>query len=237
MDKSKMPVLLPIRCLMFLMIFVVGAAVVGKNVNDISNWWTIVATAVNLVTIIILALTAKKNKQTYAEMILYEKGKTNIGSVVDITVLTLVMGCLGMYISGFIFYGVILYSPPEMIEPIPKVLAIVNMVLLPLMVPFAEDGLYLGYGVNRIKNKYAAILVPAFFYALQHCFIPTSFEWRYILYRFFSFLPLTIFFCWYYRKKSDPVPIMVGHAVIDVMTVSLVFITSMFPGVYEKWLS
>ena len=105
--------------------------------------------------------------------------------------------------------------------------------LLPVSTAFAEDGLYLGCGVNEIENKCAGILIPAFFYALQHCFIPTLLDGKYILYRFLSFLPLTIILCWYYQKKRNPVPIMVGHALIDMMTVSWVLATSMVPGFYE----
>ena len=121
-----------------------------------------------------------------------------------------------------------------MIAPIPVVLAVINIPLLPVTTALAEDGLYLGCGVDKIKNKYAAILIPAFFFALQHCFIPTIFEARYILYRFLSFLPLTIWLCWYYHKERDPLPIMIGHAVIDVATVMQIFATSAIPGFYDK---
>ena len=120
-----------------------------------------------------------------------------------------------------------------LIAPIPVVLAAVNIPLLPITTAFAEDGLYLGCGVNNIKNKYAAVLVPAFFYALQHSFIPTLFDVRYILYRFLSFLPLTVILCAYYYKKRDPVPIMIGHAIIDVATVAQIMATSAIPGFYD----
>ena len=90
---------------------------------------------------------------------------------------------------------------------------------------------------QRFQNKIAAIAVPAFFYALQHCFIPVLWDPRYILYRFLSYLPLTIILCWYYHKKRNPLPVMVGHALIDVMTVAWVLATSLVPGFYEQMLS
>ncbi len=124
-----------------------------------------------------------------------------------------------------------------MIAPIAKILAIINFFLLPVTTAFAEDGLYLGCGVNVIGNKWAGICIPAFFYALQHCFIPTLLDGRYILYRFLSFLPLTIILCWYYREKRNPVPIMAGHALIDMMPVSWVLATSLIPGFYETMCS
>ena len=54
-----------------------------------------------------------------------------------------------------------------------------------------------------------------------------------LLYRFLSFLPLTIILCWYYYKKRNPVPIIVGHAVIDLATAAQIVATSTVPGFYE----
>lgn len=107
------------------------------------------------------------------------------------------------------------------------------MFVLPIATAFSEDGLNLGCGVNTLKNKYLAIMVPAFFFALQHSFIPTLFDVRYVVYRFISFLPLTIILCWKYYKNRNPLPIMVGHAIIDVATVIQILATSAIPGFYE----
>jgi membrane protease YdiL (CAAX protease family) len=218
---------------MFLFVFVAGSLITRKGLDEISNWWTIVATVVNIITIALLVLAAKKNGMNYLELIGYKKGSTKISQILIMSVIVLVVGTGGMYLAGFLCYGVVPYSSPMMIAPIPMVLAIINFLPLPITTALAEDGLYLGCGVNHIENKMLAIIVPAFFYALQHCFIPTLFDAKYILYRIFSFLPLTIILCWYYYKKRNPVPIMIGHALIDMMTVSWVLATSINPGFYE----
>ncbi len=140
----------------------------------------------------------------------------------------------GLYLAGYICYGVTPYAAPMMIAPIPLVLAIINIFILPVTTAFAEDGLYLGCGVNQIKNKYLAIIVPALFFAIQHSFIPTLFDARYIVYRFITFLPLTLILCWYYHKKRNPIPIMIGHAIIDFATVMQILATSSIPGLYGK---
>jgi hypothetical protein len=219
------------------LIFVLGSLITGKELSAISNWWTIVATIVNIFTIILLIVVSKMNDMTYWELINYQKGETKAGQVVLISIVVLVGGMGVMYLAGFLCYGKIPYAPPMMIAPVMKLLAIINFFLLPVTTAFAEDGLYLGCGVNVIKNKTLGIIVPAFFYALQHCFIPTLFDGRYILYRFLSFLPLTIILCYYFQKKRNPVPIMVGHAIIDMMTVSWVLATSVVPGFYETMLN
>ena len=237
MNENKLPYLLPIRSVIFLLIFVIGSLISQKRLDEISNWWTIVATVANVFTIVVLILAAKKNGMSYLELIGYKKGSTKIRQIVIMSIIILVVGTGGMYLAGFLCYGVLPYSSPMMIAPIPMVLAIVNFLPLPITTALAEDGLYLGCGVNHIENKMLAIMVPAFFYALQHCFIPTLFDTKYILYRFLSFLPLTIILCWYYYKKRNPIPVMIGHALIDMMTVSWVLATSINPGLYEMMIN
>ena len=236
MKKEYLKYLLPIRSIMFILIFVVGSYITKKSLNDITNWWSIVATVVNIITILILLFVAKKIGSSYKELINYEKGKTKVKEVIIITLMVLVLASIGMNVSGLICYGVIPYMAPMMAAPIPVIFAIINFILLPLTVSFAEDGLYLGCGVNSFKNKYLAILVPAFFYALQHSFIPVLYDFKFIIYRFLCFLPLTIIFCIYYYKKKNPVPIMIGHVIVEIASVVLILVTSISPEIYQGWL-
>lgn len=232
MSNKSLPYLLPFRCLVFILTFIIGSLITSKSLDEISNIWSIVASVVNIITIVMLVLITKKNGG-FAKLINYEKGKTKPKQIVGMIFLILLMGMGGMYLAGFICYGVIPYAAPMLIAPIPLWLAIINVFVLPVSTAFAEEGIYLGCSVNQIKNKYVAILVPAFFFALQHSFIPTLFDIRYIIYRFLSFLPLTIILCWHYHKYRNPLPIMVGHAVIDVATVTQILMTSAIPGFYD----
>lgn len=210
-----------------------GSAIMEKSLDEISHVWSVAASVVNIVTILLLVFIAMKSGGSYAKLINYEKGKTEAKQVTGMIFLVLLVAMGGMYLAGFVCYGVIPYSPPMMIAPIPLPLAVINIALLPISTALAEDGLYLGCGVNQIKNKYAAILVPAFFFALQHCFIPTLFDARYIIYRFLSFLPLTVILCRHYHKHRNPLPIIIGHAVIDLATAAQILATSAVPGLYE----
>ncbi len=226
--------LLPIRCVIFILIFMIGAVITKQKVEDISNWWSIAASIVNIVVILILYFFTKKKKSSFWELINYQKGRTKAKQIVVMSVIISVLGITGMYMAGYFCYGIIPYAAPMMVAPISVWLAVINVVILPITTAFAEDGLYLGCGVNQIKNKVLAITIPAFFFALQHSFIPTLFDLRYIIYRFISFLPLTLILCWYYYKKRNPLPIMIGHAIIDVATVLQILATSAVPGFYEE---
>lgn len=233
---SKAALLLPFRCIVFVLVFVIGAALTGKNVKDINNWWSLVATAVNIVTILLVVLVAKKSGKTYREQLNLKKGMNTPKKTIILVTLFCAVGMSGMYTAGLICYGSVMPKASlDVVAPIPLALAIINLIALPATVAFAEDGLYLGLGVNSFKNKYAAIIIPAFFYALQHCFIPTMFDAKYMLYRFLSFLPLTVIFCRNYQKNKNPLPIMIAHAILDFATGMMILLTSASSELYEKW--
>ena len=233
--NSRLAFLLPFRCIVFVLVFVIGAAITGKELGDITHWWSIVATAANIVTIFIVIFAAKSTGRNYAQLLNFRKGMLSAKKTVIMVIVMCVIGMSGMYLSGLVCYGSVMpHVTLKIAAPIPFALAVINLVLLPATVPFAEDGLYLGCGVNSFKNKYAAIIIPAFFYTLQHCFIPTIFDVKYMLYRFLMFLPLTVIFCVYYRRKKNPVPLMIAHTVLDFATGMLILVTSSSAQVYEK---
>lgn len=236
MRNKKLILLMPLRSILFILVFLTASAVSGKDLSDISNIWSVAASVINILFVLALVLITRK-QGGYQELINYEKGKTRPKQVFAMIWIILLVGMAGMYLAGWICYGVIPYAAPMMIAPIPVVLAVINLIALPVSTALAEDSLYLGCGVRQFENKFAAIIVPAFFFAVQHSFIPTLPDVRYIIYRFISFLPLTVILCMHYHKHKNPLPIMIGHAVIDVATAGQILATSVIPGFYEMMLS
>ena len=229
-DKVKLQYLLPIRCVIFLL-FYAFKAVHGNN--DISSW-SVIASVTNIFTVYIIISAAKPRGMSYAQLINYRKGQFRAKDILLIIGLAAV-GMAGMYLSGLLCYGTIMPEAAiRLMAPIPPFFAITNLLVLPVTAALAEDGLYLGCGVGQIENKYAALIIPALLYALQHCFIPTIFDVRYMLYRFLSFLPLTVIFCVYYQKKRDPLPAMISHGLLDLATSSTILAMSVIPGLYEQ---
>ena len=236
MNKRYLPVLMPIRSLIFVAVFIVLSMIAGRSLSDISNTWSVVASAVNIITIASLIFITRSDGGL-RKLLNYEKGKTTPKQVVC---MSLLINCLGMglmYLAGFLCYGKIPYAPSMMIAPIPVPLAVLNLILLPVSTAIAENSIYLGCGVGTIKNRYLSVILPSFFFAVQHCFIPTLPDARYMVYRFLSFLPLTIILCIIYRKNRNPMPIMIGHAIIDLLTAGQILATSAIPGFYDMMIS
>lgn len=235
--RKKLYWLLPIRSILFILTFTVLSLCLKKELTELACWWSIIVSIINILLLIGLHFLLKRQNRTYAGLINLQKGKTKVKQIVIMCIVILCVGMGGMYLSGLIFYQVFPYMAPIMISPIPLALAIINIFILPLSTALCEDGIYLGCGVNEIDNKYLSIIIPSFFFALQHSFIPLIWDMRYIGYRFLCFLPLTILICLAYRKNRNPLPDIIGHSLIDVATVVEILLTSAIPGFYDQLLA
>lgn len=212
----KIPYLLPMRCLLL-----------AISVFFASKWWTSVAIVCNLVTIAVLFFYSRKD---YKSLLNYKKGKTNAPKAIITVIITLAVGMGGLYLAGLICYGEFPYLDETLVEPIPLWLAIIVLLFLPATTTLAEDGLYLGYGINAAESdNIVYAFAAAFFYALQHSFIPFLPDGIFMLYRFLSFLPLTTLICLLYRKSKNPLPFMISHFILNVATaVQILIMTVLF---------
>ncbi|GIM30680.1 hypothetical protein CPJCM30710_33460 [Clostridium polyendosporum] len=214
------PFILPLfRSALFIMVEVLFAMLTNQSLEQVSQWWSIICTVCNIITIVLLMIICKSEGTTYKKLICYQSGQHNLKYTLLIVVLMLSLGIGGMYGFGFMVYG---YVPVTMVQPIPIWLAAINVILLPLTIVFAELPLYFGYSLNGIEkitdNKILSIVYPTFFYALQHSFIPLLYDWKHILLRFLSFLPLVLVLGIIYCKKRELGSLMIGHAILDLAT-------------------
>lgn len=232
--KQKIRFVLPMRCLLFIVIFSFCSRITQKSVTEITHWWTILASVVNIVTIFVLWIICKHSNTTYREIIHYGKKQRNRFKGFLFIVIMLLIGIGGMYLAGGICYGEFPYLAPIMIAPISPYLAMLNIFILPLTTTIAEEGVYLGCGVNSFTSKWAAIFIPAFFYALQHSFIPMTLDMKFMLYRFLSFFPLTLWICFQYYWGNSIFYIMAGHWILNIATTIQIVITSFYPEIYMK---
>lgn len=234
MKKAYLFILPLFRSILFVMVGVLFAVLTNQSLEEASQWWSIICTVCNIITIVLVMAICRSEDSTYKKLIDYQREKGNVKYTLLVVMLMLILGIGGMYVFGFIIYG---YVPVKMIQPIPVWLALVNAILLPLTTVFAELPLYFGYGLNRIEkitgNKILSIAYPMFFYALQHSFIPLLWEWKHVLFRFLSFLPLMIALGIIYYKKRKLQPLMVGHLILDLATGVQILMTSISPALFE----
>ncbi len=233
--KIVIPYFLPLRSVLFLVSFLLLFLITKLPFLELSKWWTTIAIIVNIITILFLWLYSSKKGITYKKLLHYEKGKTTIKSAIFIVLVTLVVGMGGLYLAGLICYGTFPYLDKILVQPIPLWLAIILLLLLPITTTLAEDGLYLGYGLNVCSSKkWLNISLTAFFYALQHSFIPFLLDGKFILYRFLSFLPLTILISFWYQKNKNPLPFMISHFILNIATAAQILMMTISPELFQS---
>lgn len=233
--KKANPFILPLfRSTLFIIAGLLFAMSTNQTLEQASKWWSVICTICNIITIVLLVIICNSEGTTYKELIGYQKGQSKIKYTLLIAVLMLILGMGGMYGFGFMIYG---YVPVTMVQPIPVWYAIINVILLPLTVIFAELPLYFGYSLNRIEkitgSKILSIAYPIFFYALQHSFFPLLNDWKYMLFRFLSFLPLLFVLGIVYYKNKKLVPLMIGHGILDLATGVQILMCSLSPALFE----
>lgn len=224
---------LSVRCVSFITAFILCSLITQKELVEITHWWTIIAWVINMFTIGFLSLICRRNHTTYRKLIYWRKDKAHFSKGILFIIIMILIGIGGMYLAGALCYARFPYFAPMMIAPLPRSLAIINVFVLPITTTLAEDGLYLGYGVNNFEVKWTAILIPAFFYALQHSFIPTIIDFQHIVYRFLSFFPLTIWICYQYYRSKNLRYIMIGHWILNIATTMQIVMTSFMPEIYK----
>lgn len=229
------PFILPLfRSALFIIVGALFARLTNQTLEQASRWWSIICTICNVITIVLLMFICKSEGSSYKSLIHYQRDQGNVKYTLLIVGLMLLLGMSGMYGFGFMIYG---YVPVTMVQPIPVWPASINLILLPLTVVFAELPLYFGYALNGIEkvtgNKILSIAYPMFFYALQHSFIPLIYDWKHILFRFLSFLPLMFVLGIIYYKKRKLLPLMIGHLILDLATGAQILMTSISPALFE----
>ena len=88
------------RCLLFIVIFSFCSRITQKSVTEITHWWTILASVVNIVTIFVLCIICKHSNTTYREIIHYGKKQRNRFKGFLFIVIMLLIGIGGMYLAG-----------------------------------------------------------------------------------------------------------------------------------------
>ncbi len=226
--KKILPWVLPLlRTALFIVVGWLLVIITNQSYSDLIRWWTPLCTVYNLVTIGILYFVCRYEKISYKSLYNPKNEKLNVKKTFLFTLIMLSVGVGGMVGFSLLFYRGL---PEFLVLPIPIWISVVNLLLLPITIVFAELPLYFGYSLDRLNKQTGkpiiAVIYVVFFYALQHSFIPLLWDYKYMAFRFLSFLPLMIFLGIQFNKKHQLKQMMVGHGVMDLSTSMQVLIMS-----------
>lgn len=239
--KGSLPVLLlPARLILFALFQLVLALILwpGKGYLDFHGagvLWPYAAIGANIVTIFILWGAFRLEGLSFIDMYKFS-GKT-VGRDILLALAVFVIITPLSYFPE-VFLASALFPDPNVVTSImfahlPRIVAIFT-VLFPLTIAFAELPLYMGYIMPRLAARlYSpgwALVIAAFFLALQHCALPLMFDARFILWRLRMFLPLAVVMALALTWRPRLLPyLMTGHALMDLSTVVILIAGSVPP--------
>jgi hypothetical protein len=237
MDQTSSPkpvaawLMLISRCVLFLFFQAVIALVLlllghANAWDESAGWWLYTVIPTNLVCVYLLVILFKAEGKRYLDLLRFTRATVGrdllwlLGSsVIGVPAMALPLTNLAVLIFGNAMEPVNM-----MFKPLP-VWALALGLLFPLTIAFAELPTYYGYVMPRlalqVKNTWVALLIAAFFLALQHSFMPFIPDGRFFLWRFGMFLPFALFAGLVLKLRPGLMPYMVIlHGLLDVATLS-----------------
>jgi uncharacterized protein len=123
----------------------------------------------------------------------------------------------GTYAGGWLVYGA--PSQPYYFGSLPLPAAIYGVVIWPFIWGLTEQMTYNGYLLRRFqvlcRSTSVAIAIVAFVWALQHAFMPLTFDTKFMAFRLLSGLPYAIFLTLLYLRLRRLIPLAVTHSLLD----------------------
>jgi membrane protease YdiL (CAAX protease family) len=127
----------------------------------------------------------------------------------------------GVFAAGWFLYGTL--TPPVLLESLPLPATLYSALVFPFLWGLTEQMTYNGYLLPRFQVLFGstglAIACVASVWALQHAFMPLTFDPRYMAFRFLGSLANSVFQTLLYLRLRRLVPLVIAHALLDGSTV------------------
>jgi membrane protease YdiL (CAAX protease family) len=127
----------------------------------------------------------------------------------------------GTYAAGWIVYGAV--QQPYFLGGLPLWASLYGVLVFPFLWGLTEQMTYNGYLLPRFqvltRSTSVAVAVVAFVWAMQHSFMPLTFDAKFMEYRLLASIPNALFETLLYLRLRRVVPFAVAHALMDGATV------------------
>ncbi len=198
--------------------------------RDAEAWLPVYGILIDTGCLCMLWWLTRREGITLAQLIGFDRGRLSRDVLLGFA---LIPACLififgGIAISSFLIYGGV--GLPQFGEPLPLVPALYALLIWPLIWGFTEQMTYNGYLLPRFQvlsgSTAFAVAVVALVWALQHAFMPLTFDPQYMMHRLVSSVPNSLFMILVYLRLRSLMPLAVAHWLMDGASV---FVGSVLP--------
>lgn len=188
-----------------------------------ANWWPVYGTLIDLGCFILIARQIKKEGLRFRDLLNFDPPRLGRDILVG---LGFILWVFPLAMAGITGGSLLIFGnpqPPSAYFPLPWWAATYSLLIFPAIWGVMEQSTYQGYALPRLKAAFPrsglAIAIVAFGWGIQHIALPLIFDWRYMLYRFLSFLPLAVVMTLVYLRTRRLIPFIIAHWAVDMLGV------------------
>jgi len=187
--------------------------------HDAEPWLPVYGTLIDVGCLALLWLLTRREGIRLFDLVGFERSRLLRDALLG---LALIPACLafilaGVYAAGWLLYGTL--TPPFLFGRLPLPAALYGILVFPIVWGLTEQMTYNGYLLPRFqvlcRSTSLAIVIVSFEWSLQHAFMPLTFDAKYMMFRFLSSVPNSVFQTFLYLRLRRLIPLAVSHAVLD----------------------
>mgnify|MGYP002620266390 FL=1 len=198
--------------------------------RDAEAWLPVYGTLIDAGCLCLLWWLTRREGIALIDLIGFDRGRLWRDALLGLALIppSLIFIFGGIAISSFAIHGGV--GLPQFGEPLPWLPALYALLIWPLIWGFTEQMTYNGYLLPRLQvlsgSTVFAVAVVALVWALQHAFMPLTFEPDYMVHRFASSVPNSLFMVLVYLRLRRLLPLAIAHWLMDGASV---FVGSILP--------
>jgi membrane protease YdiL (CAAX protease family) len=191
--------------------------------HDAEPWLPVYATLIDAGCLALLWRLTRREGIRLFDLVGFERARLGRDVALGLALIpvSLVFIFAGTYAAGWIVYGAV--RPPVFLGGLPLAAALYGVLVFPFLWGLTEQMTYNGYLLPRFqvlgRSTSVAIAVVAFVWAMQHAFMPLTFDARFMTFRLVGSVPLAVFDTLVYLRLRRLLPLALAHALMDGATV------------------
>ena len=187
--------------------------------HDAEPWLPVYGTLIDAGCLMLLWRLTRREGIRLVDLVGFERTRLSRDVLLG---LALIPACLvfilgGVYATGWLLYSTL--TPPFLFGRLPLPAALYGVLVFPFIWGLTEQMTYNGYLLPRFqvlsRSASVAMMIVAFEWSLQHSFMPLTFDAKYMVFRFLSSVPNSVFQTFLYLRLRRVIPLAISHAVMD----------------------
>jgi len=185
------------------------------------RWWPVYGILIDLGCFFLVTWRARKEGLRFRDLINFYPSRFSSDFVRGLLYILwfFPLATVGILGSSLLIYGTL--QPPSVYSPLPAWAAIYSLLVFPVIWGLMEQCTYQGYALPRLEallpKPGLAVAIVAFGWGIQHIALPLTFDLRFMLFRFLSFLPLAFVMTLIYLRTRRLIPFITAHWAVDMI--------------------